>query len=68
MKRRQRKLLGAVAMMLFVIVYALLVVALSHGRIAASPRWMQLAFYLVAGLAWTLPLLPLIRWMERGEP
>ena len=25
------------------------------------------AFYLVAGIAWILPLKPLLRWMETGK-
>ena len=32
------------------------------------PMWLaKLAFYLVAGTAWGLPLIPLIAWMNRGR-
>jgi hypothetical protein len=27
----------------------------------------QAIFYLVAGIAWILPLKPLLRWMETGK-
>ena len=69
MPRRLRKLVGTVVMLTFVIVYALLAMTL------AQTPWLQQAstlvqgsFYLVAGLGWVLPLMPLIRWMERPDP
>jgi hypothetical protein len=68
MKRRQRKLIGTIAMILFVGIYALAVTA-AVPRVALdlSKGW-QMAFFAVAGLAWGLPLFPLIKWMERrGE-
>ena len=29
--------------------------------------WAQLPYYLVAGTAWGLPVIPLIIWMNRGR-
>ena len=67
MRRRIRKLVGTVAMLIFVCVYALAVMALAEGRIqSASTLWLNL-FYIVMGLAWIVPLLPLIAWMERPD-
>lgn len=68
MRRRTRKLVGAVAMLVFVGVYALAVVAIAQGRIQDAPKLAQTLFYLIAGLAWAAPLMPLIRWMERADP
>ena len=28
----------------------------------------KLAFYVVAGVCWGVPILPLISWMNRGRP
>lgn len=68
MTRRIRKLVGAFAMLVFVCVYALAVMALAQGRLQDTSKLVQGLFYLVAGLGWILPLMPLIRWMEKPDP
>jgi hypothetical protein len=30
--------------------------------------WAGLGFYAIAGIAWVLPLRPLMRWMNGGAP
>jgi uncharacterized membrane protein YuzA (DUF378 family) len=30
-----------------------------------APEFVQTLLYIVLGLAWVVPLMPLIRWMER---
>jgi len=67
MNPRLKKLIGALVMVLFVIVYALLIMALAPRLLAGASKMVEMAFYLVAGLAWVLPLLPLIRWMEKSK-
>jgi NhaP-type Na+/H+ or K+/H+ antiporter len=64
---RSRKLIGAVALIAFVVVYALAAGALAESRPLqeAAPLWRTIG-YAVLGLAWTLPAGALIRWMERG--
>ena len=64
MPRRLRTLLGTVIILVFVIVYALVAMALAESRIQGAPKLVQTIAYLALGLAWVLPLLPLIRWME----
>jgi hypothetical protein len=44
--------------------WSVLVVA-GAGWIGALPWPAQALYYLVAGIAWVLPLRPLIRWMNR---
>ena len=67
MSRRIRKLIGTIVILLFVIVYALVVMALAQPILKDAGAWTQLAFYVVAGMAWILPIMPLIVWMERGK-
>jgi hypothetical protein len=31
-----------------------------------APAFVQTLLYIVLGLAWVLPLMPLVRWMEGG--
>ena len=68
MPRRTRKLIGTIAILMFVFVYGPLAMALAESRIVEAPKLIQTAAYLVLGLAWILPVLPLIRWMERPDP
>jgi predicted membrane channel-forming protein YqfA (hemolysin III family) len=68
MPRRLRKLIGTVVMIAFVMVYALFAMALADSRVSQAPEAVRALAYAVLGLAWVLPLLPLIRWMERPDP
>lgn len=67
MTQSHRKLIGTVVILVFVCVYALVAMALAQGRITEAPKIWQTVAYVALGLAWVLPLLPLIRWMERKD-
>jgi len=67
MRQTHRKLVGTVVMIVFVCVYALVAMALAQGRITESSKLVQTIAYIVLGLIWVLPLLPLIKWMERKD-
>jgi len=67
MTQSHRKLIGTVAILVFVCVYALVAMALAQGRITDAPKLVQTIAYIALGLAWVLPLLPLIKWMERKD-
>jgi hypothetical protein len=55
-------------MLVFVIVYALVAMALAQARfVQDSQALLQAFWYAVLGLAWTLPLMPLIKWMSRED-
>ena len=68
MRRRARKLVGAVAMLAFVGIYATVAMLVAQtDHIRHAPAVPQALFFLVVGLAWILPLMPLIRGMERPD-
>ena len=67
MGMRTRKLVGTIAMIAFVIVYALIAMGLAQGRITEAPAWLQTILYAALGLAWIFPAMLLIRWMETGR-
>lgn len=68
MTPRVRKLVGAVALIAFVAVYALIAGALAESRpLQAAPVLWRTLGYVVLGLAWTIPAGALIRWMERTD-
>ena len=61
-----RKPTGIFAILALIAVWAVLVASLS-GQVGNWPVLAQALFYLVAGIAWILPLKPLLRWMETGK-
>jgi hypothetical protein len=68
MPRRARKFVGGAFMLVFVCFYAMIAMALAQARpLQEAPALVQSLGYIVLGLAWTLPLMPLIKWMERAE-
>lgn len=67
MRRRSRKLLGAFIMLGFVTVYALVAMALAQAKaLQEASKLVQGVSYALLGLAWVLPIMPLIKWMEGG--
>ncbi len=61
-----RKPAGIGLMLLIIFVWAVLI-ASGAGRIARMPWPLQALFYAAAGIAWILPMKPLLRWMETGR-
>ncbi|UDL95416.1 MULTISPECIES: DUF2842 domain-containing protein [Lichenihabitans] len=69
MRRRTRKFIGAGVMLAFVAIYAVVAMLVAQSEpVHRAPGWAQGIFYAIVGLAWILPLMPLIRWMERPDP
>jgi hypothetical protein len=68
MSPRVRKVVGGVGMIGFVLVYAVVAMALADSRpVNSAPEYLRTTVYIVLGLAWVLPMMPLIVWMERGR-
>ena len=67
MQARTRKLIGTIVLLLFLILYAWMAVEIGAGRIAHASPWVQLAYFLAAGLLWVIPAGLLIRWMQRPD-
>ena len=65
MKQRQRKLLGTVAVVGFLIVYSLAAMALGGIFVVGRGMAYELPYYAVAGVAWLPVVMALIRWMAR---
>ena len=61
-----RKPAGIFAILALITIWAVLVASLA-GMVGGWPVLLQALFYLVAGVAWILPLKPLLRWMETGR-
>jgi hypothetical protein len=62
---RTRKLIGAVALFALVIVWALLAMALAQSALTSINGWVAAIYYVVMGLGWVLPAMPLVWWMQK---
>jgi hypothetical protein len=65
MSVRIRKLIGGIALIALVIVWALVAMALAQIPVIFQNGWIAFVYYVVAGLGWVLPAMPLISWMSR---
>ena len=65
MSARVRKLVGLAAILAFLLFYIGLVANLARFVPEHGP-W-QLIFFVLAGVLWGVPILPLISWMNRGR-
>ena len=65
MPLRTRKLIGALALFALVIVWALAAMAIAQFPPIFNNPWIAGIYYLVAGIGWVLPAMPLIRWMSK---
>jgi len=68
MPPRMKKLIGGIALVIGVVLYALIVIIVGQVRLAEAGRGVQLAFFAFFGLIWIVPAGLLIRWMERVGP
>ena len=69
MSPRIRKLVGGAGMIIFICVYALIAMALADSRPVQQQAndVFRVVIYVVLGLIWVLPMIPLIVWMETGR-
>ncbi len=65
MTARLRKLIGGVGILAFLAIYARTAVVV-FSWLPNQPL-VQLLYMAVVGIAWGLPLIPLIQWMNRGR-
>ena len=67
MSIRARKLIGTVALLLLVAVWSLFAMALAQSVLTDSSGLVAAVFYIVAGLGWVLPAMPIVSWMARPD-
>ena len=68
MRIRTRKLIGTLALVIFLIAYALVAMTIGAGRISTAGQPWTTLYFLVAGLLWVIPAGVLVRWMQRPDP
>jgi uncharacterized membrane protein YedE/YeeE len=63
---RLRKFIGTVALFVLVIVWALFAMALAQVPMIRDNAVASVAYYVIAGMGWVLPALPIVSWMSRS--
>lgn len=64
---RTRKFLGTIALLVLVVVWSLLGMAVAQMPWLAASGLYQAIFYVVAGLGWVLPAMPIVSWMAKPD-
>jgi hypothetical protein len=67
MPPRLRTFIGAVALLVLVMVWALVAMALAQSVLLDINGFVAAIYYVVAGLGWVLPAMPIISWMAKGQ-
>ena len=67
MPLRLRKFIGAILLITLVVTWALVAMALAQAPVIKANGVIEVIYYVVAGLAWVLPAMPLVRWMSRPD-
>jgi hypothetical protein len=67
MPLRLRKFIGAILLITLVVSWALVAMALAQAPAIKANDFIEVIYYVVAGLAWVLPAMPLVRWMSRPD-
>ena len=60
---RIRKLIGGIALIVLVVSWVLIAMALAQLPAIKANAIVEAIYYVVAGLCWVLPAMPLIKWM-----
>jgi hypothetical protein len=64
---RTRKFLGAILLLVLATAWALLGMALAQMPWIAESGWWQAIYYVVVGMGWVLPAMPIVSWMQRPD-
>jgi hypothetical protein len=67
MRIRRRKFIGTFALLALVAAWSLLAMAFAQFALSSASGFVAAAFYVIAGLGWVLPAMPLIAWMQRPD-
>jgi len=66
MPLRLRKFLGAIALIVLVAAWALLAMALAQAPPIRENAIASFIYYVIAGIGWVLPAMPIVSWMSRS--
>lgn len=67
MPQRLKSLIGTIAIICLVIVYAIAAVTFATVTLGASPWYVHFLYFLLTGLLWILPAMWIVKWMAGAK-
>ncbi len=67
MRIRTRKFIGTIGLLVLITAWALFIMSIAPFMLASANVAVQTLFYLLAGLGWVLPAMPLVSWMLKPD-
>jgi len=67
MSARLRKFIGAIALFVLVIAWALVAMALAQIPAIRENAIASVIYYAIAGIGWVAPAIPIVSWMNRAD-
>jgi hypothetical protein len=64
---RTRKFIGAIALLLLAFVWSMMGMVVAQFPVIANSGPLQWVYYIVVGMGWVLPAMPIVSWMLRPE-
>ena len=64
---RLRKFIGTIVLLTLLVVWTFLALAMAPVMARWESPFAPALYYIVAGIGWVLPAMPLIRWMSRPD-
>jgi Protein of unknown function (DUF2842) len=64
---RTRKFIGAIALLLLAFVWSMIGMVVAQFPVIANSGPLQWVYYIVVGMGWVLPAMPIVSWMLRPE-
>jgi hypothetical protein len=65
---RLRKLVGSLALLVLIAIWIVLSMAFASAVFRFENPFLAFIYYVVAGIGWVLPAMPLVSWMLRQHP
>jgi uncharacterized membrane protein YuzA (DUF378 family) len=64
---RIRKLIGTFGLLTLAVTWTLLGMALAQSILLSTNSLLAWIYYVVVGLGWVVPAMPLVKWMSRPD-
>jgi hypothetical protein len=64
---RTRKFIGAIALLILAFVWSMIGMVVAQFPVIAGSGMLQWIYYLVVGMGWVLPAMPIVSWMLRPD-
>ena len=64
---RTRKFLGAIALLILAFAWSMMGMVVAQFPVIADSGMLQWVYYIVVGMGWVLPAMPIVSWMLRPD-